>query len=63
VVLIGAGLASYWQRARWRIWPALQPLNHAPRWLLLLGTWPLTVYLLHQPILLGIMAAARQLGL
>ncbi|MGH6610941.1 MAG: DUF1624 domain-containing protein [Burkholderiaceae bacterium] len=62
VVLIGAGLASYWQRAQWGVWPALQPLNRAPSWLLFLGRWPLTIYLLHQPILLGAMSAVRALG-
>ena len=64
VVLIGAGAAAQWQRAQWRILNALKPLNQrAPRWLLFLGTWALTVYLIHQPILLGAMTLARKLGL
>ena len=64
VVLIGAGAAAQWQRAQWRIPNALKPLNQrAPRWLLFLGTWALTVYLVHQPILLGAMTSARKLGL
>jgi uncharacterized membrane protein len=64
VVLIGAGAAAQWQRAQWRILNALKPLNQrAPRWLLFLGTWALTVYLVHQPILLGAMTLARKLGL
>ncbi len=63
VVLIGAGLAALWQRAQWRIPEALIPLNdRAPRWLLFLGTWALTVYLVHQPILLGAMTVLRKLG-
>ncbi len=63
VVLIGAGLAARWQRAQWRVPNALVPLNErAPRWLLFLGTWALTVYLLHQPILLGAMTLVRKLG-
>ena len=63
VVLIGVGLASRWQRAQWRVHTVLVPLNEgAPRWLLFLGTWPLTIYLLHQPVLLGLMTAVRKLG-
>ncbi len=64
VVLLGAGLAALWQRAQWRIPDALVPFNErAPRWLLLLGTWALTVYLVHQPLLLGAMTLLRKLGL
>ncbi len=63
VVLVGAGLAALWQRARWRVPSALIPLNErAPRWLLFLGTWALTVYLLHQPILFAAMTLLRKLG-
>jgi len=63
VVLIGAGLATRWQRAQWRVPNALRSLNeHAPRWLLFLGTWALTVYLVHQPILLAAMKLVRQVG-
>ena len=63
VVLIGAGLATRWQRAQWRVPNALRSLNeHAPRWLLFLGTWALTVYLVHQPILLASMKLMRQVG-
>ena len=63
VVLIGAGLAARWQRAQWRIPQAWRWLNErAPRWLVFLGTWALTIYLVHQPILLGLMTLARKLG-
>ena len=64
VVLVGAGLAARWQRAQWRIPAALIPLNErAPRWLLFLGAWALTIYLVHQPILLGALTLLRKLGL
>jgi uncharacterized membrane protein len=63
VVLVGSGIAALWQRARWTVPAALMPLNErSPRWLLFLGTWALTVYLLHQPILLGAMTVVRKLG-
>lgn len=56
VVLIGAGLGSVWQQHAWSIPAVLRPLNERPpRLLLLLGTWALTVYLLHQPILMGLL--------
>jgi uncharacterized membrane protein len=64
VVLIGAGLAAMWQRRGWSVVPALRRLNdQPPQLLLLLGTWALTVYLLHQPILMGVLWLARQIGL
>jgi uncharacterized membrane protein len=64
VVLIGAGLAAIWQRRGWSVVPALRRLNDKPpKLLLFLGTWALTVYLLHQPILMGILWLARQMGI
>jgi uncharacterized membrane protein len=56
VTLIGVGLGALWQRAGWPVAPALRTINdHPPRWLLFLGTWSLTIYLVHQPILLGLL--------
>ena len=64
VVLIGIGLGTWWQRAQWRVPAALQGLNaHPPRGLVLLGTWALTVYLVHQPLLMGALALLKQAGL
>ncbi|HVE88306.1 MAG TPA: heparan-alpha-glucosaminide N-acetyltransferase [Burkholderiaceae bacterium] len=63
VVLIGAGLAALWRNTQWGVSNALLSLNErAPRWLLFLGTWALTVYLVHQPIMLGSMTLLRKLG-
>jgi uncharacterized membrane protein len=64
VVLIGAGLGAWWKKNGWTVTAALQPLNRRPpRLLVLLGTWALTVYLIHQPILIGALSLARMAGL
>jgi uncharacterized membrane protein len=63
VVLFGIGLGSMWQRAKWVLPGGLQRINAAPpRLLLLLGTWALTIYLVHQPILMGGLALLRRAG-
>jgi uncharacterized membrane protein len=64
VVLLGAGLGSLWQRAGWRVPSALTALNtRPPRVLVLLGTWALTVYLIHQPLLMGALFLLKKAGL
>ena len=63
VTLAGIGLGSLWQRRGFALSPALQPLNaRQPRFLLLLGTWALTVYLIHQPILIGLLWLVSRLA-
>jgi uncharacterized membrane protein len=63
VVFIGIGLGTLWQRARWGLPARLQRLNASPpRVLVLLGTWALTVYLLHQPLMLGALTLFRRLA-
>jgi uncharacterized membrane protein len=37
-------------------------LGHALQPLALLGRWPLTVYMLHQPLFIGLLTAGRRLG-
>lgn len=60
VTLIGVGFGAFWRRRDFVVVPALRTLNAAPpRWLVWLGTWALTVYLLHQPILLGLLRLVR----
>ena len=63
VTLAGIGLGSLWQRRGFPLAPVLQPLNaRPPRLLLLLGTWALTVYLIHQPILIGLLWLVSRLA-
>jgi uncharacterized membrane protein len=55
VVLIGSGLGIAWQRRGFPLGPALARVNESPpRVLTFLGSWPLTVYLTHVPVLAGI---------
>jgi uncharacterized membrane protein len=63
-VFAGVGLGTLWQRAGWRVPAWLAPIERRPpRALLFLGTWALTVYLVHQPVLMGAMMLLRKLGL
>lgn len=62
-VLAGLGLGALWQRRGFALAAPWQRLNAAPpRLLVLLGTWALTVYLLHQPILIGLLWLVRTLA-
>jgi len=62
-VLAGLGLGSLWQRHGFALAPGWQRLNaRPPRLLLFLGTWALTVYLLHQPILIGVLWLVSRLA-
>jgi uncharacterized membrane protein len=62
VVLIGVALGAVWRRHGFALAPALRRLNEAPpRWLVFLGVWSLMVYLLHQPVLMGILWLVRRL--
>jgi uncharacterized membrane protein len=60
-VFIGIGLATLWQRRNFALAPWAARLNAAPpRLLVLLGTWALTVYLVHQPVLMGLLWLVRR---
>lgn len=62
-VLAGLGLGSLWQRRGFALAPVWQQLNaRPPRLLVILGTWALTVYLIHQPILIGLLWLVRRVA-
>ncbi len=71
-VFAGAALGALWRAHNFALTPGWRRVNErAPRILVLLGAWPLSIYLLHQPVLLGMLwlvktiapAAARVLHL
>ena len=63
VVLVGMALGALWQQRGWSLTPSLQRLNNTPpRPLRFLGTWALTIYLIHQPVMMGALALAHRLG-
>ena len=62
-VLAGLGLGALWQRRGFALTPRWQALNaRPPSLLMLLGTWALTVYLVHQPIMIGLLWLLRRLA-
>ena len=59
--LAGVGCGALWQRRGFALAPQWRRLNaRPPRLLVWLGTWALTVYLAHQPILIGLLWLVRQ---
>jgi len=64
VVLAGLGLGTLWQRAGWQGPALVAPLDRRPpRLLRWLGTWALTVYLVHQPLLMAVLTLLKKAGL
>jgi len=62
-VLAGIGLGSLWQRRGFALTPFWQRLNdRPPRLLVLAGTWALTVYLVHQPVMITALWLLRRLA-
>jgi uncharacterized membrane protein len=60
VFTIGIGLAGLWRQRGFALPPSWQRLDSAPsRTLRALGRWPLTVYLLHQPIMMAVLFLLR----
>lgn len=63
-VLTGVALGALWQRAGWQVPTALASIERdPPRLLRLLGTWALTVYLVHQPLLMGALSLLKKIGM
>lgn len=64
VVLVGVGFSSLWKKRNWAIAAPFLRLNNAPpRPLVFLGTWALTIYLVHQPLFMSVLALVRRAGL
>lgn len=62
VVLLGMGASVIWQRsnASWARWTRARG-TEGWRWAAWLGRWPLTVYMVHQPLLFSALYAVRAL--
>jgi len=52
VVLLGIGATNLWRRDAQAVLPPPGRLLGLPA---VLGRWPLTVYMLHQPVLFGLL--------
>ncbi len=62
VTLLGMAAANFWQSGEGRLSQALR--SYQSRFLLplaLIGRWPLTVYMLHQPLMFGALLLVRKL--
>jgi len=63
VICAGLGLGSLWQRRGFALSPFWQRVNASPpRLLVLFGTWSLTVYLVHQPLLIGLLWLVKSMS-
>lgn len=60
VVLLGNGAGQWWQASAGAGAQRLRAFTaRRSRWLLDIGRWPLTIYMVHQPLLMGILYVLR----
>ncbi len=67
VVLAGCAAGGAWARRGWRLSPAADAIGRAVpapvrRLLATAGRWSLTIYLVHQPLLMGALALVRRVA-
>jgi uncharacterized membrane protein len=61
VIAIGIGLAWLWRQRDFAVPASWQRLDSATaRGLRWLGQWPLTIYLMHQPVMMGVLFLVRE---
>jgi uncharacterized membrane protein len=62
VVLAGIAAGQAWRRRGFALAAGMPPmLREPPRWLTWLGSWALSTYLVHQPLMMGILWSIKRL--
>jgi uncharacterized membrane protein len=63
VVLAGIAAGQAWRRRGFALTAGLPPvLREPPRWLAWLGSWALTTYLVHQPLMMAVLWSIKRLA-
>jgi uncharacterized membrane protein len=62
VVVIGLGAGNIWQESTGRFAERLRTFKGGPLWpVAAIGRWPLTIYMVHQPLLFGVLTVVQKL--